>query len=389
MSVGSGQPAANPAGVISTQRILAIDVFRGFALFFSFISVPLYPALKQLPVSLLRDLTMSQLSHADWNGFTFLDWGFPAYLFLIGVSLVFSMRKRKAAGRLSAVRELTRRCVVLWFFSFMIHDGFAQHWGSVDASRFFYVLTVCIYLTGLIELLLSRRMQIGLLFVILLAHWGLLALIPVPGYGAGHFGISDNAQYYLRDQVTAWMSVYINPAYLSGKTIFNYLIIWRQISCCLCGLCAGHLLASNRSVTEKGVWLVLAGAAAVILAFMWNQWLPINKLLWTPSFVLITTGCSCLFIGGTILAAEVRQVRGWTKFFVVFGRYPLAAWCVYGLFPFQRIAHLIMGEMLAPLFGVYHEVCLAFLQVMLCWTFFYWVDKNRLSFRWDGVSERH
>jgi len=372
-------------GIIKDHRILSVDVVRGIATLFGILSIPVVPALEQLKPTGWRDLLIQQLSHAPERGFTFLDWGYPAFLLLLGVAIVFSLRKYKTDGNLSAgLIKVLNRSAFLFVFAFFLYGGCSVSWAETTSPTVFHALALCILLSGVTELYCGVFEIITLLCFFLAGHSViLLTFAGEPGMDPFSFG--GSVQYGWERSFGQWWDSRFGPHYLRGSSVYYLLIQWRQFESCLCGLLVGRFLLTDLTVIQKVVRLAVVGFIGVDVAILLNSVLPIHKMLWTPSYEILTSGMTCLLLSAIMLIADYWGIRRWTTFFVVFGRYPLVAWAVYHLVPFRKFAEILGGTMLSSWFGEYHALFLSLLEIFLWWLLFYWVYRNNLSLKWNAL----
>lgn len=334
------------------------------------IQEPLIAALQTLAPSPLRDLLIRQLDHAAWDGCTFFDLGFPAYILLIAMSMTYSFRNRRARGQTSAelYRRLIARSALLYVFGIFFHGGFSVPLSEVRFTRIFHRLAVAILFSGLIELTFTVRRQIALLVLVLVGYWGLMAFVAAPGYEPGDYSPQGN------------LSEYVDKVLLGARTYFVLSTIG-VVGTCILGLLVGHVLQLPRTAGEKAVALAVAGMVLVNLGFGWDVLCPVNRHLWTPSFVVFSGGWILIIFLMFYFPMEVLERRRWAFPTVVLGRNPLFTYVAAGILPFDRYAKMLVGEGLAPLFGAAHPFVLAFTQVGLLWLLVYWLHRKNLVIR--------
>jgi predicted acyltransferase len=239
-----------------------------------------------------------QLTHSPWDGWTFADTIFPAFIFMVGASMAFSMARyldgREA--RSAALPRILRRAVLLVLLGLLV-NGFGlllgQHVSVLGHLRLPGVLQriAVAYLIGSLAVLYLRtRAQVVAVVVLLFGYWAALEWVPVPHFGAGSLTPHGN--------LAAWVDRQIfSPAHLYGGGTPGYDpegLLGSVVSTAglLVGYWCGRLLRSARSEVEKVLWLAATALAAVAGGLAWSHVLPVNKRMWTPSFVLLMTGLS-------------------------------------------------------------------------------------------------
>jgi predicted acyltransferase len=284
------------------------------------------------------------LEHAEWNGWTPTDLIFPFFLFIVGVSLTLSFASRIARGisRRALVFHVVRRSALIFFIGLFL-NGFPSF--DISSIRIMGVLqriALCYLAAGLLYLFTFQtearageptrvcanlRVTAIVAITLLVGYWALLTFIPVPGYGAGHLGKDDN------------LSAYIDRSLLGGH-LWEESKTWDPEGCLstlpaiaslLVGILAGEWLRSNREGSRKALGLAIVGLVLLVVGRLLHPLFPINKNLWTSSFVLFTSGCAMLTLAACYWIADVRRLRTWAKPFLVFGTNAILAYALAAL----------------------------------------------------------
>ncbi|HEV3304426.1 MAG TPA: hypothetical protein VG055_32545 [Planctomycetaceae bacterium] len=339
----------------------------------------------QLPASETQRLVAEQTAHAEWNGFHFLDWGFPAFIIMLAASMTLSHERRRSLGEPTTrfVGRVLLRGALLWLYAFFLYGGFSVPFTQIYFAHVFFLLSACIVLTGLSLAVLNLRGQLIAFVLALIGNWAFMALLPVPGYGSGNYSAEGNALQHVEHLLvvatggTAWHSASLRHfdedlVTLCGLTVMAY-------GTCLSGLLQGQILLSKYSIQRQVVILAICGIAGLNLALLWDVWFPINKHLWNASFTLFTAGLCYFVFAGLVELTEVWQFRRLVYPFSVFGRYPLAAWTCYFLLPWENFAQRLFGSSFPPVFGSYQPLVIDITQVLLCWLLFVWWDRRRAA----------
>jgi len=280
----------------STERVVSIDALRGFDMFWIIGGgVVLRNLLRYLGNSSIVQLIIRQTHHCAWNGFHFWDLIFPLFLFIVGVSMCFSFAKRLERGesRRKLYLHIVKRAILLFILGLIYNGGF-RHYPPLSGVRFASVLGrigICYFFASIVMLNTKRKGQAIIAGVLLLFYWGIMKLVPVPGYGAGVLTPEGN------------LAGYIDRRFLPGRFCCykygdneGYLSTIPAISTTLIGVLTGHWLRSSFSKNKKALGLLGAGAAMLILGRIWNLSFPINKPIWTSSYVLYAAGWSLLLL---------------------------------------------------------------------------------------------
>ncbi|MGH7309926.1 MAG: acyltransferase family protein [Candidatus Rokuibacteriota bacterium] len=266
------------------------------------------------------------LTHAEWHGWTPTDLVFPFFLFIVGVSITLALGRRRAAGDPDQVlaARVTRRAAIIFALGLALNVIAALRFGvGLDTVRWMGVLqriALCYLVAALLFLWFGWRTQAAIAAGLLLGYWGLLTLVPVPGFGAGDLGKEGS--------LAAWLDrLLLGPHIWRGGKVYDpegLLSTLPAIATTLAGVLGGHWLATPRSPWRTLAPLALAGAAAVGVGLAWGAWFPINKSLWTSSYALFTAGAAALGLAACVGVVDVAGYRRWATPFVVFGTNALA-----------------------------------------------------------------
>ena len=234
---------------------------------------------------------------------------------------------------------------------------------------------VCYLFAEVIMLNTSIRMQGILAGVLLLVHWLMLTLIPVPGYGAGILTPEGNPAAYLDQPLLPGRLC----CYGAGDNE-GILSVISATSTALLGILAGHWLRHTVSTGKKLKGFLIAGIAGVIAAHIIDIWYPINKYLWTASFVLLTAGWSTLFVGVFHWIIDVKDYTKWAVFFIIIGMNPITLYVTQQLFDFGTIPRIFVRgfiDYLGPVEPLFRVLCL----VGTKWLFTYVLYRQKVFFK--------
>jgi len=299
-----------------------------------------------------------QLDHATWNGWTLTDLVFPTFLFLMGVAMVFSMdaRSSRGHGKWARAGKIVSRAAKIFVLDLILTYFPTMHWTRL---RFYGVLTriaLCYLIAGLI-LLATRRVRIlaAIVAVILIGYWVMLRWVPVPGAGMPVRDIP------LLDPVMNWTSwidrgvvnftqhwLHTGRLYKTVRDPEGLLSTLPSIATTLLGVLTGFWMQkiagegvgarARVKMHRKQKMLALAGLAGVVVGEVWAMWLPINKNLWTSSYVVLTAGVAALSLAACSWLVDGRE-QPWPRWLKVV-TWP---WVVYGS---NAIAAFVISEAL-------------------------------------------
>jgi len=317
-------------------RVVSLDVFRGITIAaMILVNDPgswehIYPPLE----------------HAEWNGWTPTDLIFPSFLFIAGISLTLSFASRVARGitRASLALHILRRSVAIFLIGLFL-NGFPDfNFSTIRIMGVLQRIALCYLAGGLIYIFLmiprrnaaadkgaparsKVRAIAGIAIVLLVGYWALMMFFPVPGYGAGHLGKEDN------------LGAYIDRSLMGGH-LWSESVTWDPegllstlpaIATLLIGILAGEWLRSDREGLNKVKGFAMAGLALLVTGRLLHSYFPINKNLWTSTFVLFTGGIAMLLFAACYWAVDLRGWRSWAMPFLVFGMNTILAYAVAAL----------------------------------------------------------
>ncbi len=306
--------------VAPRERLLALDVFRG--------ATVAGMLLVNNPGS--WGAIHPPLAHAAWDGWTPTDLIFPFFLFIVGITTHLSLEGRRARGddEGAIARQVVRRGVTIILLGWALASFPWWPLSRILDVRLPGVLPR-IGLAYIGAYFLTRRgslkAQVLTLVALLYGYWFAMTLLPVPGYG----GIGATLWGNPSANVGAWLDRLLLDGHLWRQSrtwdpegLFSTL---PAIGTAMCGVFAGRWIGSGRPLAERLNGLFAAGAIAMMLGLMWHWSFPINKSLWTSSYVLFTAGVACVSLAAIMWVTDVHKVTGWTGFFVTYGLNPMVA----------------------------------------------------------------
>lgn len=328
--------------IAKAERLQSLDVFRGMTVAgMLLVNNPgtwsaIYPPLE----------------HAPWHGWTPTDLIFPFFLFIVGITTELSLRARRARGddERAILQQILRRGALIFLFGFLL-SGFPYFtWppaleGATFAERVVHRMEhwrvmgvlqrigVAYLIGGLLTWRTSVRQQLVLLFTLLLGYWGLLTLVPVPDTGVPGRFVLDKPDQLL----SAWLDravLGVDHLWSGGKTWDpeGLLSTLPAVGTMICGTFAGKWIAQQqRILTDRLAGLFAVGALAMMIGAMWHWVFPINKNIWTSSYVVFTAGIGAVSLATCMWIIDVMQLRRWTFPFVVYGMNPMLAFLGSGL----------------------------------------------------------
>ncbi|MGA2569292.1 MAG: heparan-alpha-glucosaminide N-acetyltransferase domain-containing protein [Terracidiphilus sp.] len=325
---------ADPAPTSASKRLLSLDVLRGLTIAF------------MIMVNVADGDAWSQMHHAEWNGMTATDLVFPTFLFVVGVSVVFSTRARLDRGdsRARLAVHTVLRAAILFLLGMFVNCYPFTHLEHLRIYGVLQRIAVC-YLMVSLFYLWDRRVwtKVALLVCVLVGYWVLVRWVPVPGAGVP---VRDIPLLDKDQNIVAWVDRQLMPGHLyedwpthNARDPEGLLSDIPAIGTALLGLLAGLWLRSERRPKIKALGLALGAAACLTAGYLWSVWFPLNKKMWTSSYVLAAGGWSLVVFA---LAYWAVDLRGWGK--TGWSRALAWPWLVFG-------SNAIVAYMISELLG--------------------------------------
>jgi predicted acyltransferase len=378
-----------PATAFTTPRLMSVDALRGFDMFWIIGADALVYALKRIADGLQGQATpdngsllyrfikllAEQLDHCAWAGFHFYDMIFPLFVFIMGVSLVFSLTKQlQKGGRADALKRLSRRFILLFIVALLYSGGFSNPWPDIRLLGVLNRIALCYLFGALIFIFFKPRAIAAIAVALLVGYWAMMNFVPIRNIqlesgklaeraaaagneklaaqfrqgkgvyeneGGKNFSTIKNSEPMIAaremfNQTTETTTGKFDPGlnvanhfdfqYLPGKKWDVYwdpegiLSTLPAIVSCLLGVFAGLLLRSADYCDKwKLIYLFSFGVAGVLLGFLWGMQFPVVKKIWSSSFVLVAGGYSAILLGAFYWIVDVKKWRGWCQPFVWMG----------------------------------------------------------------------
>ncbi|HMC55486.1 MAG TPA: DUF5009 domain-containing protein [Gemmatimonadaceae bacterium] len=340
---GSAGPTSGTSAPNTRERLLSLDVFRGLTV---------------AGMLLVNDpgtwsAIYPPLEHAPWHGWTPTDLIFPFFLFIVGITTQLSLDARRARGDdEAAVRgQILRRGALIFLFGFLINGFPFFTWGAVDGIahptimervvdrllhwRIFGVLQrigIAYIVSALIASRARVRTQVVTTAALLFVYWIIMTVLPVPATGlpgALLLGRPETTMAAYWDRVLLdWSRFGLgNHLWVNGVTWDpeGPLSTIGAVCTALVGNLAGKWIAQPRPLFERLSGLFAAGAIAMMIGLMWHWSFPINKNLWTGSYVVFAGGLACVSLATIMWLVDVHRWTWWTRPFVIYGTNPMVA----------------------------------------------------------------
>lgn len=317
------------------NRLLSLDVFRGMTI--------AGMVLVNNPGT--WSAIYAPLEHAEWHGATPTDLVFPFFLFIVGISITLALGKRVESGGINRdiYLKIFRRSLIifglgLFMAAFPFYNFTRSEWLDVSNLRIMGVLqriAVCYLIAALIFIRTNWKQQAIIAAALLLIYWALMTLISVPG-----------CEITTIDDKACNLAAYLDRVILTENHIWKQSKVFDPegllstlpaIATTLAGVLCGHWLRREKDDSEKVAALFFFGLTATAIGWIWSFWFPLNKALWTSSYVFYTAGLALCFLGFCYWLIDIKGYRKWAKPFLIFGVNALA------LFVFTGLTAKLMG----------------------------------------------
>ena len=374
----------------SPRRLMSLDALRGFDMFWIVGGEELAHALYKGMPNGLTGLLHNQMDHQPWEGVHFYDLIFPTFVFMVGISVVFSLtRTIEQHGKAAALKRILVRSLVLYCFGLLVYGGISK---GIDQVRWMGVLqrlAISYFFTGVFFCFFRVRGLIAACAALLLGYWALSSQVPIRDFNlqTAHLratGLTPNSPE-TREKFFATTTLVKNKfedgLNLPQQIDFEYLPGHRwdgaydpegllstmgAIGTCLLGVFAGLLVRNpNLKDQQKVAYLAGAGVAAVLLGFLWGLEFPVIKKIWTSSYVLVAAGYSTLGLAAFYQMIDIWQWRRWCLPFVWIGMNPITIYLAFHLLDFSALAKLVVGGPVQAAFGPWGDMVMALAVVAM------------------------
>ncbi len=361
------------------QRLISLDAFRGATIALMI--------LVNNPGS--WRYVLPPLRHAEWNGCTPTDLVFPFFLFIMGTAMAFSFAKRleSAASLKPVYLKVIKRTLILIFLGFFLRFYLSWDLSHMRIPGVLQRIGVCYFFVAMIVLHTKLRGQIFWILGLLLGYWALMTLIPFPGKGADPWAFGSNFAQYVDNLLLKghmWKPDFDPEGIISTIP---------AIATVLLGYLTGQWLRSARQPLEKTNGMFIAANILLVLALIWEFWMPLNKQLWTSSYVLFTAGLALHVLAMSYWLIDVKGITRGTQPLIVYGSNAILAYFGSTLMAktfykwtftlddgtVTSVTGFLYGSILQPLFGnwlgsLLHPV----LYILIWWGILSWFYRKRI-----------
>lgn len=274
------------------------------------------------------------LEHSEWNGCTPTDLVFPFFLFMVGVSIVYAMQGKKAdpANHNKLLLSVLRRSLIIVGLGVLLPYLFHLDFSHLRFPGVLQRIGVVFGITALLYVKTNTRTQVYIGLSCLIGYFLIMTLVPVPGIGPANLQPSTNLGALIDRSVFGTNHLWSDSKTWDPEGILGTI---PAIGTCLIGVFTGTWLKKDKVKTNKEILkLVGAGIALVIAGLIWNIFFPINKKLWTSSFVLFAGGLAVLMLSLSYWLIDIKGYRRLIPPFLAFGRNAITAYVLADIIPF-------------------------------------------------------
>lgn len=364
-------PDQNPSPAApESQRLMSLDALRGFDMFWILGADSLVYALHRMQENPVTSLLYTQLSHCKWEGFHFYDLIFPLFVFMMGISTVFSLTKIiEREGRGAAVMRVLRRGILLFVIGLIYSGGFTNPWPDMRLMGVLNRIALAYTAGGLLFIFLRPRALMAVAAGLLIGYWALLTFVPFPDVRPtpGGDAVITIDNYTNVAQLNMASTTMLRGSYLQGVNLTDYidqkylparkydgtydpegiLSTLPAIVTGLLGIFTGLFIRNQKvSDREKVIGLIGAGVISACIGWMWGVEFPVIKKIWTSSYVLVAGGYSAILLGVFYWIVDVKKWRTWCQPFVWIGMNPITLYLTsnfMGGLGFEKLALRLAG----------------------------------------------
>ncbi|HEY4874249.1 MAG TPA: DUF5009 domain-containing protein [Puia sp.] len=362
-----------------SQRLYSLDALRGFDMFWIMGAEEIVHGMAQVTGNSFWQGFSNQLTHPDWNGFHLYDLIFPLFLFIAGVATPYSVGKELEAGatKEKILLRVIRRGLILVVLGVIYNNGL--HLRPFSEIRFGSVLGrigLAYMFANIIALYTKQIGQIIWFWCLLIGYWLLLKFTSAPGFPRGDLTMQGNFASYID------RSIIPGHLYLGIHDPEGLVSTIPAIATGLLGIITGYFLKNNpMKQTQKVLWLFVTGVIFLGLAQLWNLDFPINKNLWTSSFVLNVGGLSLILLSIFYYIIDVLGYRKWAFFFRVIGMNSILIYISGHFIDWEYSTNGFFKWVGQWIGDPWNIVIMACLYVFTKWLFLYFMYKKKVFLR--------
>jgi predicted acyltransferase len=367
-----------PQKPIESKRLLSLDALRGFDMFWIMGGENIFIALGTLTGIPLFQWWATQMNHVPWHGFVFYDMIFPLFLFIAGISFPFSYAKnyQGASRRKALYWHIFKRGITLVILGIIYNNAVNFDFANMRYGSVLGHIGLAWMFAALIFINAGPKFRIVWITAILLGYWFLLMFFPAHDLGA-------TDPYSMEGSLAGLIDRLYMPGrlYLTIHDPEGILSTLPAIATALLGMLTGQFVKSDflkNKLQLKVLYMILAGVVLILIGKIWGWTFPINKNLWTSSFVCLVGGISLILFSVFYLVIDVWNIKKWAFFFTVIGVNSITIYLGMALFDLGHTSDFLFGGF-AKLFPENWEALIGAIgYVAVGWIILYFLYKKKI-----------
>ncbi len=360
------------------KRLQSLDALRGFDMFWIMGGEGIFVTLAALTGWPVLQWWAGQLEHVPWHGFHAYDMIFPLFLFIAGISFPFSMAKRYHGGenRKALYAHVIQRGMLLVLLGLLNNNAIRFDFANLRYGSVLGRIGLAWMFAALIFMNTNLRSRIIWLWGILIAYWLLFPLFPAHDLGA-------TDPYSMQGNLAGFIDRHLLPGKFCCYTYGDsegILSTIPAISTALLGMLTGQFVMSqylSQKPLRKILYMASAAIGLIAIGQLWNLAFPINKYLWSSSFVCFVGGLSLLLFTLFYLVIDIWKINWWTKFFVIIGMNSIAIYLAHTIIDFDYAAKFLFGGVYALLQPEWKPLAMAVGFFSTAWLFLYFLYRKK------------
>lgn len=357
------------------RRLLSLDALRGFDMFFIMGGGALLLSVSSFFPENVSAFIAEQMGHKEWHGFAFYDLIFPLFLFLAGLSLPFSLSKQLSLGKnkLNISLKFVRRAALLVFLGALYNGLLNFDFENLRYASVLGRIGLAWAIAALIYLWAGRKVAVIVSVFILLGYWLLLALVKAPD------ALPEISNYSMEGSIAG----YVDRLYLPGALHLGIhdpeglLSTLPAVVTAMMGIFTGDFVRQKRVKEYSKVGIMLLTSLLLLaVGYLWGLAFPINKNLWTSSFVVFAAGWSLLLFALFYLVIDVMGLKHWSFFFRVIGMNSITIYLLQQFFDFHKPVQTLFGGFLSLFPEQYYPSLYWCCYVLICWLLLYFLYRK-------------
>jgi predicted acyltransferase len=361
-----------------SKRLYSLDALRGFDMFWIMGGEAIFVGLASLTGWPPLQWWAGQLHHVPWHGFHFYDMIFPLFLFIAGISFPFSMAKRIAMNdsHKTIYKHVITRGLILFFLGIVYNNGVNFDFAHLRYGSVLGRIGLAWMFASIIFMNTKLNVRIAIFCILLIGYWVLLLLFPAHDLGSADILSREG-------NLTSHIDRLLMPGrlYLGNHDPEGLFSTIPAIGTALLGMFTGEFLLSkylNDKPLRKVLYLILAAIILMVIGKVWNIVFPINKNLWTSSFVCFVGGLSLLLFSVFYLIIDVWGYKKWAFFFVVIGLNPITIYLTGRIVNFGAASQFLFGGLTSVMPATWTPLIEGIGITAIGWIFLYILYKKKI-----------